>query len=71
LGGAAGDVAGSFPRSTSNPVHYPGAFGATCHNGVTLAGAHAVALAPVILQGALPDELSAFASSRFRATATG
>lgn len=48
---------------------FPGAFGATCHSGVTLAGAHALALAPAILQGALPASLSAFGSARFRQTA--
>ncbi len=48
---------------------YPGAFAATCHSGVTLAGAHALALAPAILQGTLPDTLAAFASHRFTATA--
>jgi hypothetical protein len=32
---------------------------------VTLAGAHALALAPAILQGVLPEELGAFASQRF------
>jgi glycine/D-amino acid oxidase-like deaminating enzyme len=46
---------------------YPGAFAATCHSGVTLAGAHALALAPAILAGALPDDLSAFSASRFAA----
>lgn len=44
---------------------YPGAFAATCHSGVTLAGAHALVLAPAILQGTLPEELSAFHSQRF------
>ena len=44
---------------------YPGAFAATCHSGVTLAGAHALALAPAILSGELPDELDAFHSQRF------
>jgi glycine/D-amino acid oxidase-like deaminating enzyme len=48
---------------------FPGAFAATCHSGVTLAGAHALALAPAILAGVLPDELSAFGSSRFEETA--
>lgn len=45
---------------------YPGAFAATCHSGVTLAGAHALALAPAILAGALPETLAAFGSGRFR-----
>jgi hydrogen cyanide synthase HcnC len=44
---------------------YPGAFAATCHSGVTLAGAHALALAPAILKGELPEELGAFRSQRF------
>jgi glycine/D-amino acid oxidase-like deaminating enzyme len=44
---------------------YPGAFSATCHSGVTLAGAHALALAPAILAGALPDSLAAFSAARF------
>jgi hydrogen cyanide synthase HcnC len=48
---------------------FPGAFSATCHSGVTLAGAHALALAPAILDGVLPESLSAFASTRFRETA--
>jgi hydrogen cyanide synthase HcnC len=48
---------------------FPGAFAATCHSGVTLAGAHALALAPAILDGTLPDSLSAFASTRFKETA--
>jgi glycine/D-amino acid oxidase-like deaminating enzyme len=46
-------------------ARYPGAFAATCHSGVTLAGAHALALAPAILQGELPDSLAAFTSARF------
>lgn len=48
---------------------FPGAFAATCHSGVTLAGAHALALAPAILDGTLPDALSPFASTRFNQTA--
>jgi glycine/D-amino acid oxidase-like deaminating enzyme len=48
---------------------YPGAFAATCHSGVTLAGAHALSLAPAILDGTLPDSLSAFTSTRFNQTA--
>jgi hydrogen cyanide synthase HcnC len=46
-------------------ARYPGAFAATCHSGVTLAGAHALALAPAILAGELPDSLAAFAAARF------
>lgn len=47
---------------------FPGAFAATCHSGVTLAGAHALALAPAILAGTLPDQLGAFSARRFAAT---
>jgi hydrogen cyanide synthase HcnC len=47
---------------------FPGAFAATCHSGVTLAAAHALALAPAILDGVLPDSLAAFASTRFKST---
>ena len=43
---------------------YPGAFAATCHSGVTLAGAHALALAPAILAGELPDRFAPFSSRR-------
>jgi glycine/D-amino acid oxidase-like deaminating enzyme len=46
---------------------YPGAFAATCHSGVTLAGAHALELAPAILAGTLPDRLAAFSATRFAA----
>jgi glycine/D-amino acid oxidase-like deaminating enzyme len=44
---------------------FPGAFSATCHSGVTLAGAHALALAPAIVAGALLDSFDAFSSHRF------
>ena len=57
-------------RNKSVPIYqqsakHPGAFAATCHSGVTLAGAHALALAPAILSGVLPDSLSAFTAERF------
>ena len=48
---------------------FPGAFAATCHSGVTLAGAHALALAPAILAGELPETLTAFSSRRFAVAA--
>jgi glycine/D-amino acid oxidase-like deaminating enzyme len=57
-----------FPIYEQSAV-YPGAFAVTCHSGVTLAGAHALALAPAILGGALPAEFAAFSSSRFRQAA--
>jgi hydrogen cyanide synthase HcnC len=44
---------------------FPGAFAATCHSGVTLAGAHALALAPAILAGELPERFAPFSSARF------
>lgn len=44
---------------------YPGAFAATCHSGVTLAGAHALALAPAIIAGELPERFDPFHSRRF------
>ena len=46
-------------------ARFPGAYSATCHSGVTLAGAHALALAPAIMAGVLPDSLAAFAAARF------
>ena len=46
-------------------ARYPGAFAATCHSGVTLAGAHALALAPAILSGELPERFAPFTSRRF------
>jgi glycine/D-amino acid oxidase-like deaminating enzyme len=45
---------------------YPGAFVATCHSGVTLAGAHALALPAWIDTGLPPnDSFGAFATRRF------
>lgn len=44
---------------------FPGAFVITCHSGVTLAGAHALELAPAILAGVLPEKFSAFSAARF------
>ena len=43
----------------------PGAYSATCHSGVTLAGVHALELAPGILRGVLPAGVAAFGSGRF------
>ncbi len=53
-----------FPIYGQSRAH-PGAFLATCHSGVTLAAAHAFALAPMIVAGALMPELSPFAPDRF------
>ncbi|KKB84420.1 hypothetical protein VW29_10735 [Devosia limi DSM 17137] len=44
---------------------YPGAFAATAHSGVTLAGIHALTVAPALLSGTLPPALDAFAAGRF------
>ena len=53
-----------FPIYEQSKTH-KGAFAATCHSGVTLAGAHALALAPAILAGTLPPTLDAFTAERF------
>jgi glycine/D-amino acid oxidase-like deaminating enzyme len=53
-----------FPIYQQSTTH-PGAFVATCHSGVTLAAAHALALAPMIAQGALAPELADFSMDRF------
>ena len=44
---------------------FPGAFTANCHSGVTLAGVHANALAPMIAAGALDPMLTPFSAKRF------
>ncbi|MBP2296984.1 NAD(P)/FAD-dependent oxidoreductase [Azospirillum rugosum] len=54
-----------YEQSTS----MPGAFVATCHSGVTLAANHALALAPHIAAGGLPDEFTAFSARRFHVPA--
>ncbi|NYZ13978.1 FAD-binding oxidoreductase [Azospirillum sp. RWY-5-1] len=43
----------------------PGAFVATCHSGVTLAANHALALAPHIAAGRLPEDFTVFSARRF------
>lgn len=44
---------------------HPGVFSFNCHSGVTLAAAHAHALAPMIAAGQLAPEMAAFSSERF------
>lgn len=44
---------------------HPGAFSVNCHSGVTLAGAHALALAPMLARGKLDPELDVFSPRRF------
>jgi glycine/D-amino acid oxidase-like deaminating enzyme len=46
-------------------ARFPGAFTANCHSGVTLAGAHALLLAPMIAAGALDPMLDRFTAGRF------
>jgi hydrogen cyanide synthase HcnC len=46
---------------------FPGAYAATCHSGVTLAAAHALKLAPAILEDHVPPELASFTAKRFGA----
>jgi hydrogen cyanide synthase HcnC len=54
-----------FPIYARSASH-PGAFAVTCHSGVTLAANHALAVAPHILAGALPEALRPFSPERFR-----
>lgn len=49
---------------------FPGAYIANCHSGVTLAGAHASLLAPMIAAGALAPDLSPFSARRFHVQKT-
>lgn len=44
---------------------FPGLFAAACHSGVTLAAAHAAIVAPAMIEGRLPADLSAFSNGRF------
>src|SRR5713101_4982169 len=44
---------------------FPGAFTANCHSGVTLAGAHASAFAPMVAAGVLEPALDLFSGKRF------
>lgn len=48
----------------------PGAFVATGHSGVTLAAAHALALAPMLAEGHLAPDLAPFGARRFDVPAT-
>ncbi len=53
-----------FPIYEQSATH-PGAFVATCHSGVTLAAAHALRIAPMVVEGALPGEMAPFSTRRF------
>jgi len=48
---------------------FPGAFTANCHSGVTLAGAHANLLAPMLAAGALDPMMTPFSVKRFDVSA--
>ena len=48
---------------------FPGAFTANCHSGVTLAGAHANAFAPMVTAGALDPMMMPFSAKRFDVSA--
>ena len=43
----------------------PGAFAVTCHSGVTLAAAHALRLAPSLLEPGFNERYAAFSPGRF------
>ena len=47
---------------------FPGAFTANCHSGVTLAGAHARAFAPMVAAGVLDPMMAPFSAQRFPKT---
>jgi glycine/D-amino acid oxidase-like deaminating enzyme len=53
-----------FPIYQTLPGH-DGAMVATCHSGVSLAGAHALRFAPYVDEGRLPAHFAAFHSRRF------
>jgi glycine/D-amino acid oxidase-like deaminating enzyme len=53
-----------FPIYQQSSAH-PGAFLATCHSGVTLAAAHALHLAPMLVAKAFPDDMAPFHPQRF------
>jgi glycine/D-amino acid oxidase-like deaminating enzyme len=46
-------------------AEFPGAFTANCHSGVTLAGAHANAFAPMVAAGTLDPIMAPFSAKRF------
>ena len=56
--------ADGFPVYEQSVAH-PGAFVATCHSGVTLAAAHAYALAPAVAAGGLPESFKPYSARRF------
>jgi len=59
-----------FPIYEQSATH-PGAYVATCHSGVTLAAAHALAYAPMVAAGRLDDEMASFSTRRFHVQKAG
>ncbi len=59
-----------FPVYAESESH-PGAFVVTCHSGVTLAAAHALDLAPTLLDGSFGDRFAAFDPARFTGRLAG
>lgn len=57
-----------FPIYQQSESH-PGVFSVNCHSGVTLAGAHARTLAPMIARGRLDEPMSAFSRKRLHVQA--
>lgn len=57
-----------FPIYQQSDSH-PGVFSVNCHSGVTLAGAHARTLAPMIARGRLEEPMSAFSTERLNVQA--
>lgn len=53
-----------YPIYQQSETH-PGVFSVNCHSGVTLAGAHAMLLAPMISAGQLAPEFDVFSARRF------
>lgn len=55
--------ADGYPIYQQSETH-PGVFSVNCHSGVTLAGVHAMELAPMIARGRLNDAVAAFSTRR-------
>lgn len=55
-----------YPIYEQSSTSGPQAFAFSCHSGVTLAAAHALKLAPMIVNGKLEDSISPFSPLRFK-----
>ncbi len=55
-----------YPIYEQSKTAGPQAFAFSCHSGVTLAAAHALKLAPMLLSGELDNSISAFSPLRFQ-----